>query len=97
MPANFWDNFFASCVALAALLLIMGVAFLLFQFNAVRKKRTYFEKLHKDLAVGEKVQFGGGIFGTVEKVGTEVVSVRVAPEVVLEVSRYAVQSIEAKK
>ena len=93
MPENFLDNVLASSVVLLAFLVLMGLVFTVWSYLKMRKKRQYFEKVHKELKVGQEVMFGGGIFGTVKEVDGDRVAVKVRSGAVLDVSRYAIQEI----
>lgn len=95
MPENFLENVLASSVALAILLLVVGVAYSVWQAVTLRKKQKYFAELHKDLVPGQEVIFGGGIYGTVKEVEGDRVAVKVRSGAVLDVSRYSVQAIES--
>ena len=94
MPENFLDNVLASSVVLLAFLVLMGLVFTIWSYLKMRKKRQYFEKVHKELKVGQEVMFGGGIFGTVKEVDGDRVAVKVRSGAVLDVSRYAIQEID---
>ncbi|HIZ46538.1 MAG TPA: preprotein translocase subunit YajC [Candidatus Olsenella pullistercoris] len=94
MPENFLDNVLASSVVLLAFLVLMGLVFTVWSYLKMRKKRQYFEKVHKELKVGQEVMFGGGIFGTVKEVDGDRVAVKVRSGAVLDVSRYAIQEID---
>lgn len=94
MPENFLDNVLASSVVLLAFLVLMGLVFTVWSYLKMRKKRQYFEKVHKELKVGYEVMFGGGIFGTVKEVDGDRVAVKVRSGAVLDVSRYAIQEID---
>lgn len=94
MPANFLDNVLASSIVLLAFLVLMGVVLTIWSYLKMRKKRQYFEKVHKELKPGEEVMFGGGIFGTVKEVAGDRVTVKVRSGAMLDVSRYAIQEIE---
>ena len=94
--AGFWDNFLASCVALAALLVVAGVLYTVWQAVALKKRQRYFARIHGELAPGQEVVFGGGIYGTVQGIDGDRVSVKVRSGAVMDVSRYSVQSVEGK-
>ncbi|HIZ19058.1 MAG TPA: preprotein translocase subunit YajC [Candidatus Olsenella stercoravium] len=94
MPENFLDNVLASSVVLLAFLVLMGLVFTIWSYLKMRKKRQYFEKVHKELAPGQEVMFGGGIFGTVKEVNGDRVAVKVRSGATLDVSRYAIQEID---
>ncbi len=86
-------NILASSIVLLAFMVIMGVIYTIWTQVNMRKKRKYFEELHKELAPGQEVMFGGGIFGVVQSVAGDRVQVKVRSGAVLDVSRYAVQEI----
>ena len=54
MPENFLDNVLASSVVLLVFLVLMGVVFTVWSYVKMRKKRQYFEKVHKELAPGQE-------------------------------------------
>ena len=91
--ADIGDNVLASSVALLILIAVMGVVYFFWSKANIKKKSKYFEKIHTELAPGQKVMFGGGIFGTVKSVDGDVVEVKVRSGAVLDVSRYAIQEI----
>lgn len=85
-----------ACVALLILTAIMGVVFMIFSYVRQKKQQKYFAELHKSLKVGSRVQFAGGLFGKLVRVGKETCDVEVKSGQVLEVSRFAIQAIESK-
>lgn len=90
---NFGANVLASSVALLILIGVMGVVYFFWSKANVKKKAKYFEQIHTELAPGQRVMFGGGIFGTVKSVDGDVVEVKVRSGATLDVSRYAIQEI----
>ena len=90
---NFGANVLASSVALLILIGIMGVVYFFWSKANIKKKANYFEQIHTELAPGQRVMFGGGIFGTVKSVDGDVVEVKVRSGATLDVSRYAIQEI----
>ncbi|MDY2777697.1 MAG: preprotein translocase subunit YajC [Collinsella sp.] len=92
--ADFGANILASSVALLILLAIMGVVYVLWSMSGIKKKQKYFEQIHTTIAPGQKVMFGGGIYGTIKKVDGDVVQVEVRSGAILDVSRYAIQEID---
>ena len=50
--SGFWGNVLASSVALLILFAIMGVVYLLYTRSGMKKKASYFEKIHTELARG---------------------------------------------
>ena len=94
MSPDFLQSLAASSLALLALMVIMGVIYTIWSQINMRKKRNYFKELHTELTPGKEVMFAGGIFGTVQSVGQDRVTVKVRSGATLDVSRYAVQEIE---
>lgn len=95
---NFGQNVLASSVALLIIMAVMGVVYVIWTRLAIKKKAKYFEHIHTDLAVGQEVMFGGGLFGTVKSINGDKVEVAVRSGATVDVSRYAIQEIsEAKK
>ncbi|WP_195420399.1 preprotein translocase subunit YajC [Collinsella sp. D33t1_170424_A12] len=91
--ADFGANVLASSVALLVLIAVMGLVYYFWSKSNIKKKSKYFEKIHTELAPGQKVMFAGGIFGTVKSVDGDVVEIKVRSGAVLDVSRYAIQEI----
>lgn len=94
MPDGLMDNILASSIVIAVLLLVMGAVYFVWQAVSLKKKQKYFKTLHEELAPGQEVLFGGGIFGTVKEVEGDRIAVKVRSGAVLDVSRYSVQKIE---
>ncbi len=90
---GFGANVLASSVALIILIVLMGVVYFFWSKANIKKKSKYFERIHAELAPGQKVLFGGGIFGTVKSVDGDVVEIKVRSGATLDVSRYAIQEI----
>lgn len=89
-----WEVVIWTCITVAVLL---GVAALILTFISARnikKKTSELKDLHLELKTGMKVMFCGGVYGKVTKVKGDIVDVEVAKNVVISVSRYAIQSAE---
>lgn len=83
----------ASSVVILALLALMGIVAFALSSRKTRARREFLADLHTNLAPGKRVMFAGGVFGTVTKLGDEVVEVKVKDGTTLDVSRYAIQEI----
>lgn len=90
---DFGANVLASSVALLILLGIMGVVYFFWSKASMKKKVQYFEHIHTDLAPGQRIMFGGGIYGEVKSVAGDIVEVKVRSGATVDVSRYAIQEI----
>ena len=97
MSPTLSESILASSIVLLAFLAVMGVVYTVWSSVKMRKKRKYFEELHVELAPGQEVVFGGGIYGTVKRVDGDKVEVQVRSGAVMDVSRYAIQQISQSK
>ena len=97
MSATLGESILASSIVLLAFIAIMGVVYTIWSSVKMRKKRKYFEELHVELAPGQEVVFGGGIYGRVKRVDGDKVEVEVRSGAVMDVSRYAIQQISQSK
>lgn len=87
------ESILSSCVALLILTAAMGVVYAIYSAVKARKQKDYFAEIHKELAVGQRVAFAGGLYGRLVRVGKETCDVEIKSGVVVEVSRYAIQKI----
>lgn len=83
----------ASSIVLLVLLAVMGVAAFALSTRKTKARKQFLADVHTNLAPGKRVMFAGGLYGTVTKVGTDVVEVEVKDGTKLDVSRYAIQEI----
>jgi len=78
--------------SLVPLVLIFGIFYLLLIMPMRRKQKKHQELLSK-LAKGDRVVTSGGIFGTVVSVEGDIVNLRVADNVKLQVARSAIAGL----
>lgn len=88
-----WEVVTWTCITLAVLLGIVSLILLFISSKNIRKKTSELKDLHLELKPGMKVMFCGAIYGKIVKVKGEIVDVEVSKNVVISVSRYAIQSI----
>lgn len=93
----FLEALLPTSFALVVLLLLVGVVAFLFSATKTKQQKKHFEQLHKNLAPGKHVMFCGGIFGTVKHVKSDEADVEIAPQVIITISRYAIQTIVDKE
>jgi preprotein translocase subunit YajC len=90
-----WEVILWTCITLAVLMGIIGLALTIVSSVNMRKRRQQVGEIHTTLAIGSKVLFGGGIVGKVVRLGDEeFIGVEIAPKTIIEISRFAIQSIE---
>lgn len=88
-----WEVILWTSVTLAVIIGIVGLILSFVSAKNVRKQRGNLEKVHTELCVGSQIIFGGGIYGRVVGIEAETVNVEIAKNVVIKISRYAIQSL----
>lgn len=82
------------------MLYAIGIIMIMFYFilwRPQRREQHKRESLLNNIAKGDKVMMSSGIYGTIESVEKESVTVTVAPKVSIEFNRAAVAQIMKKK
>lgn len=88
-----WEVIMWTCITIAVLVGIVSMILLFISAKNIKKRTSEIRDFHLDLKPGSKVMFCGGVYGKIVRIETDTVDVEVAKNVVLTVSRYAVQSI----
>lgn len=88
-----WEVIAWTCITVAVLAGIGALILMFISARNIKKRTSELKDLHIELKPGMKVIFCGGVYGKLVKVGKETVEVEVAKNVVVTVSRFAVQSI----
>lgn len=88
-----WEVVIWTCITVAVLLGIAAMILLFISAKNIKKRTSEIKDFHIELKPGTKVMFCGGVYGKIVKVSNETVDVEVAKNVVLTVSRYAVQNV----
>ena len=91
-----WEVILWTCVTIGVLLGAFGLVLTIISSSNMKKRRQQMADIHTTLAIGSKVLFAGGIYGKVVRMNgdDEVIGVEVAPKVIIDISRFAVQAIE---
>ena len=93
-----WEVILWTCITIAVLMGLFSLVLTVISAVNMRKRREQVGTIHTTLAVGSKIVFGGGIYGKVVRMGEgEVIGVEIAPKTIIDISRYAVQSIEKEE
>ena len=74
-------------------LLFLVLIFWLLIIRPARARQRDFLKTQSELAIGNKVMLGSGIFGEIASIGDETLELRIAPETVVTVNRQAVARV----
>lgn len=89
-----WEVVLWTCITIAVLMGIIAMILTIISAVNLKKRRSQIGDIHTTLTVGSKVMFAGGILGKVVRIGEdEFIGVEIAPKTIIEVSRFAVQSI----
>ena len=91
-----WEVILWTCVTIGVLVGTFGLILTIISATNMKKRRQQMADIHTTLAIGSKVLFAGGIYGKVVRMNgdDEVIGVEVAPKVIIDISRFAVQAIE---
>ena len=89
-----WEDVLWTCITIGVLVGIFALILSIISAANMKKRRKELGGIHTTLAVGSKILFAGGFIGKVVRMGEEeIIAVEVAPRVVVEISRFAVQQI----
>lgn len=89
-----WEVILWTCVTIAVLLVVVALAVSIMSARNMRKSRERMAQLQSDIKVGALIVFGGGIFGKIVKIKDDLIDVEVSKGVVIQISRYAIQTVE---
>lgn len=89
-----WEVVTWTCITLGVLLGIISLILIFISTRNIKKRTSELKDLHSELKPGMKVMFCGAVYGKITKVKGDIVEVEVAKNVVISVSRYAIQSID---
>ena len=89
-----WEVILWTCVTIAVLLIVVALAVSIMSARNMRKSRERMAQLQSDIKVGASIMFGGGIFGKIVKIKDDLIDVEVSKGVVIQISRYAIQTVE---
>ena len=90
-----WEVILWTCITLAVLMGFIAMILTVISAVNMKKRRKQIGDIHTTLSIGSKVMFAGGIYGKVVRMSDdEVIGVEIAPKTIIDISRFAVQSIE---
>ena len=90
-----WEVVLWTCITIAVLMGIFATILTIISAVNMRKRRKEVGDIHTTLGIGCRVMFAGGIYGKVVRMNDtdEIIGVEIAPKTIVDISRYAVQSI----
>ena len=88
-----WEVILWTCVTMAVIFGIIAMILAFISAKNVRKRRKELGEVHTELRIGSQVVFAGGIYGRVVGIEADTVNIEVAKGTVINVSRYAIQSL----
>ena len=89
-----WENLLYSSISLIVLITVGMLVMQVINYFNVKKRRKYFEQLHVDLKVGNKVSFSNGLYGTIRSLDETTSDIEIKSGASITVSRYAISAIE---
>jgi len=88
-----WENILASSIVMLTFVAVSLAIYALIGLRGLQQRRAYFARLHAELAPGQTVALGSGIYGTTVAVRSDTVDIRVKSGALMTVSRYAISAI----
>lgn len=89
-----WEVVLWTCGTVAVLLIIAALVLSFMSARNMKKSRERMADLQKNIKMGASVMFSGGIYGKIVGIKDDVIDVEVGKGVVLQISRYSIQSAE---
>jgi preprotein translocase subunit YajC len=89
-----WEVVLWTCGTVAVLLIIAALVLSFMSARNMKKSRERMADLQKNIKMGASVMFSGGIYGKIVGIKDDVIDVEVSKGVVLQISRYSIQSAE---
>ena len=89
-----WEVILWACGTVAVLLILAMLVLSILSSRNMRRSREHMAQLQSDIKVGASILFGGGIYGKIVKIKDDVIDVEVGKDTVIQISRYAIQSVE---
>ena len=89
-----WEVIIWTCITIGVLLGIAALILTFISARYIKKKASELKDLHSDLKPGMEVMLCSAIYGKVIKVKDDIVEVEIAKNVIVSVSRYAIQSVK---
>ncbi len=89
-----WEVILWTCGTVAALLVFAALVIWIMSARNMKKSRERMAGLQENIKMGASVMFSGGIYGKIVGIKDDLIDVEVSKGVVLQISRYSIQSAE---
>ena len=89
-----WEVILWTCATIAVLLIIVALVVSILSERNMRKSRERMAQLQSNIKVGASIMFAGGIYGTIVNIKDDLIDVEVSKGVVIQISRYSIQTAE---
>ncbi len=91
-----WEVILWSSVTVGVLVVVIGLVAMILSAKGMKKQRENMKQLQEGIKVGARIVFGGGFYGRIVKIRGDELDVELTKDIVIQVSRYSVQSIVNK-
>lgn len=88
-----WTVIFISSMSFIVFIIIGLLMYYFFARSKINQQKQKFEQLHLNLAVGQEVEFGNGLYGQLVQVGDEFCDVKVKSGAIITVSRFTISNL----
>lgn len=92
-----WESILAASIVMLTFVVATLAIWYVVGIRGLKRRREHFVRLHAELAPGQTVTFGNGIYGTTVAVYEDTADIQVKSGAVLTVSRYAISAIVRKE
>ena len=90
---SFWQGILTSSIVMVAFLVLLLIFYYVSTYMGLKRRRDYLKNFQEQLKPGKQVLFAGGILGKIVSIGEEYVTVEIAKDNKIKVSRYGIQEI----
>ena len=88
-----WNVVMLSCVTVIVMLGIFAIRLSVISARNRKKNRQSMQGHQNKIQIGERILFGGGIYGKIVKIKEDVIDVELSKGLVIQISRYGIQDV----
>ncbi len=87
-----WEVILWTCSTVAVIFIVCMLVALILSARNMKKNREAMAELQKHIKPGASIMFAGGFYGKIVKIKDDVIDVEMGKGVVVQISRYSIQS-----
>jgi preprotein translocase subunit YajC len=90
---NFLESVLTSSIVFIVFVLVALVFLFIRSQRGMKNQKAELRNVHQNLKPGARISFANGLFGTVAKVGDEIIEVKTKSGAILEVNKFAISAM----